>query len=336
LIAESTLASILNVEKFKVYECSSKDGNYTHIVTVDYDPKKDFIEVPAFVAGSSTLATIAGYSSEFDWFKLSYLAGYQAPVSVIAEVVPFSVLAILHTLASAPIVPASVVLKDASVTMGTVLSLIPMGDSGGGIITGANISVATIDYLSGLLTGSLVTTPQGTITADYFGYQWHHVESVLSEPTLSENISDLILSVREAMHDTSLVTPAFSDDEYTRKIKEAIRRFTGKEGTILTQEYQLSVIILLVRISCCYDMAYETSRYYQLELPDGVKMSRGQVPDHYIKLAGALSLQYKQMVDDMGTDEGTVLGTPTVEVVQCTKSSYFKSGRLKQDRWTTE
>lgn len=337
LISESTMASILNIESFKVYESSSKDGNFVHVKTVDYDPTKDFLEIPALVAGSITsmgtvvMATIAGYSNCLDWFKLSYLAGYSAPISVVAEVVPVSALSIAYTLTTFPVVPLSVVLKDALVTMGTTLSINPKGDSGGGIITGANISIATINYLSGFISGSLVTTPQGSITADYYHYTQYLVESELSSSLLGDNISDLILAVREALHDTSFTSPAFTDDELIRKIKEATRRFTGSEGTVLIEEYKISVIILLVRASCCFDLAYDTSRYYHLELPDGIKMFRGEIPEHYMKLATALEKQYKQLTEDLGEEDGTVMGTPVMEVIQNTRHSYFNSVRNKYE-----
>jgi hypothetical protein len=320
--------SILNIETFKVYESPSKDGKYQLIIMVDYNPKQDYIEVPAFVAATTVAAATVGYFSQYDWFKLSYMAGYSMPTLIQAESVPVTALEFAVSLASYPIVPRSVVLKIAGVTLGTTEGIDPQGDRGDGFITGTNIASAYVDYTSGLLMGTLASTPSGDITVNYQHYLEYHKESDLSESVLSEDMYNVVLKLRDVLHDTNFAAPAFSDEELTRKVKEATRRFKGKEGSILIYESELSAIIILVRISCCYDLAYENSRHYRLELPDGVKVFRGEIMEHYVKLAQSLEGQYKQLMEDWGgsKDDNTLTGAPTFEVVQTTKSSYFKSG----------
>jgi hypothetical protein len=323
LISDS---SILNIETFKVYEGESKDGNFHLIKSIDYNPKVPYVTVPAFVAATSVVATIDGYSNEFNWFKLSYLAGYQGLVSVAAEVVPVSGVSIVHTLASYPVQVGSIVLKDNDETM-FPKELGFRGDVGDGTIEGDNISAAVIDYTTGVVTATLVTVPVGVITADYTHYSEYQIESATSDAILAENLATILTEVRIAIQDTDEDDPAFSDDELIRKVKEGIRRFTGVPNIVITEEFQLSIIILLVRISCCYDLAYHTARYYHLELPDGIRMFRGEIPKHYMELAKALERQYAQLVEDIGNEDGTVLGIPTFEVVDCTRKSYFKSPR---------
>ena len=326
LIAET---SVLNIDSFKVYESSSKDGNFVNVASFDYNPRVDFITVPAFVAAVGTVATIDGYSSEFDWFKLSYLAGYQALASIVAEVVDVSGVVFSQTLATYPVQAGSVVLKLAGVTLGTTVTLNPMGDLGDGTITGDQIIAATVDYTTGLLAGTLATIDLGALTADYRHFTEYQVESDLSDPVLAENIATIIEQVRVAIKDTSEDAPAFTDDELILKVREAIKRFTGENSSVITHEYQLSVIILLVRISCAYDLAYNTARYYHLELPDNLRLFRGEITEHYLNVAKALEGQYKRLTEDLG--EG---GSRAFEVVDCTKKSYFKSSRFRSQGYT--
>lgn len=324
--------SVLNIDYFKIWESSSKDGQYVAICTVDYNPRLDYISVPAYTAATSVAAVVPGYSSEFSWFKLSYLAGYANATLVEAEVVPCTDLVFAVSLATYPIQAGSVVLKDAGATMATASVMYSEGDQGNGVFVAQNIAAAVIDYTSGSISGTLVTTPSGAITADYYHFLEWHKESDLSDALLGDNVSAIITHVRMALNDTDIYNPAFTDEEYLIKIKEAIRRFKGIEGKVLILESEISVIILLVRISCCYSLAYDHARVYRLELPDDVKLFRGEITEHYLAIAKGLENHYKQLLDDWGGsgDEGQLTGTPVMEVVQCTKQSYFKTSRVNK------
>lgn len=325
--------SVLNIDWFKVWESSAKDGQYVAICTVDYNPRQDYIVVPAYRAATSLEVTVPGYNSEFSWFKLSYLAGYANATLVQAETVAYTGLVFSQALSTYPIQAGSLVLQEAGVTFATASVMYSEGDQGDGRFIAQGIAAAVIDYTAGTISGTFTEEITGELTADYYHFLEWHKESELSDALLGDNTAVVITSVRQALNDTDLTNPAFTDDELILKIKEAIRRFKGVESKVMVFESELSVIILLVRISCCYSLAYDNARVYRLELPDDLKLFRGEITEHYLAIAKGLENHYKQLLDDWGGsgEEGQLTGTPAMEVVQCTKQSYFSTSRIHKD-----
>ena len=159
------------------------------------------------------------------------------------------------------------------------------------------------------------------------------VESELSEPLLGQDVASIIDVVAENLGDlnrTDDSTCAFTDDEYIRKIKAALRRYKGTEQVSVFMESEWEPLLMLVKISCCYDLAYDNARFFHIELPEGLKFFKGERTEHYIKLAESLEKAYARLVDDVGNEDGTNANVATFEVVQCTKKSYFNPSTLFQ------
>lgn len=159
------------------------------------------------------------------------------------------------------------------------------------------------------------------------------VESDLSEPLLGQEVASLIDVVAESLGDVNRTddsTCAFSDDEYIRKIKSALRRYKGTERISVFLESEWEPLLMLIKISCCYDLAYDNARFFHIELPEGLKFFKGERTEHYIKLAESLEKAYARLVDDVGNEDGTSANVATFDVVQCTKKTYFNPNVLFQ------
>lgn len=316
---------ILNIQYFKVYESISKNGNFSFINAYDYNPKVDYIEVPL---ASGTI--VSGYSDYTNWFKLSYVAGYAGLTAITAATVQLTGLTFSATINSVPIQAKSVVLKDATVTIGS--TALGQGDQGTGIYTGDNVVACIINYTTGIIQGTLATTPVGALTADFSYYSTLNEESELSDAVLGEKMDDILLKLFTAMGDTDRLDPAFTDDEFILKWKEAVRIFKGREGVTHLHESEISTVIILVRISCCYDLAYDTAKYSKLVLPEGLELHKGDRVKYYLDIAKQLELRYQQIIGDLGGEDGILSGTPSFEVVDETKKTYFNTSRLPYNR----
>lgn len=167
---------------------------------------------------------------------------------------------------------------------------------------------------------------------DWFKICYVDSKGIISEPSdpiLGEDIIRIILIVAQALGDLNRVDVsrvAFTDEEYILKIKEAIRRYKGSEGNHNLMESDLSIVALLVRISCCYDLAYDNARFYRMDFPEGLDLYKGDVTQHYINLAESLERQYKNIMGDWNDEN------QGVNIVQTTKTSHFSSRRLPINR----
>jgi len=148
--------------------------------------------------------------------------------------------------------------------------------------------------------------------------------SELSEPVLGEYIDNIIYQSSVALGDTDRDNPAFTDEEYILKIREGIRRYKGPGGHSYISEADVSVIILLVRISCCYDLAYDNSKYYSITLPEDMHFDKGQRVGHYIRLAQSLESYYRRLTEDFDADL-----EDSFEIVSMTRQSYFHRPRVR-------
>lgn len=155
-------------------------------------------------------------------------------------------------------------------------------------------------------------------------------ESEKSEAILAEHIYTIIDKVALQLGDINReeeVDMAFTDNEYIMKIKEACRVHTGSNHLEGLDEGEISMIALLVRISCCYDIAYDSAKYTKISLPDGISVDKGERVKHYLAVAKQLEQRYSKLKEDWQDDDGALVGTPYVEVIPMTRKLYFTSAR---------
>lgn len=156
------------------------------------------------------------------------------------------------------------------------------------------------------------------------------IESDQSEAILAEHIYTIIDKVALTLGDINRedeADMAFTDNEYIMKIKEATRTHTGSNKLEGLDEGEVSMIALLVRISCCYDLAYDSARYSKIGLPDGISIDKGERVKHYLSIAKQLEDRYAKLKKGWQDDDGALVGTPYVEVISVTRKPYFTSER---------
>lgn len=177
-----------------------------------------------------------------------------------------------------------------------------------------------------------VETKKQTALDYWFKLSWvagDDTESAKSAPLLGEYTANIIDTVAEALGDTERdddSTIVFTDDEYLVKIRNATKRITGDKNLNGLPEEKEEMLIVLVRISACYDLAYGNCNNYPVSLPEGIALDKGQRVTHYLDVARALENQYQMMKADLGgnlTEDETIVGTPSIEVVKTTKTTYF-------------
>lgn len=143
-------------------------------------------------------------------------------------------------------------------------------------------------------------------------------ESARSDAFLSDSTSRLITAVKASLGDTG---GAFTDDEYITRIKEAVKVHFLTETIEELFEADVSFIEMLVKISCCYDLAFDNARYSRITLPDGISLDKGERVDHYLAIAKQLQARYDSL---MGRIEGA--DGSRVVVTKLQKRNYFKRG----------
>lgn len=144
------------------------------------------------------------------------------------------------------------------------------------------------------------------------------VESSRTEAFLTDSIGRLIHTVKESLGDTG---GAFSDDEYITRIKEAIKIHFLKENIEDLYESDASFIEMLVKISCCYDLAFDNARYSRITLPDGISLDKGERVDHYLAIAKQLQNRYDSLMGRIENADGS-----RVNQFKLNKKNYFKRG----------
>lgn len=216
--------SVIDIVSFKIYECKSKDGNYSYIDEADYIPLKDYVETDN--------------ATSFDyWFKLSWVNS-------------------------------------------------------------------------------------------------NSEESELSEPSLGEDLSDLLDRVIEDMGDLDRDKPAISDESYIAKIRSAVARVTEDKNISKISEEKEELIVALTRIPLCYELAYKNAKYYPITLPDDVALDRGRRVDHYLGIAKQLEAYVDNIKKDMSSYDEDIDGDRKVQVVNLTRKTYFKdSSRIGRNRY---
>jgi len=162
-------------------------------------------------------------------------------------------------------------------------------------------------------------------------------ESSLSEPTISEEISNLIDNIIIDMQDTDRDNPAFNEEQYISKIRDAYGRLTQEDNLSYLREKHFGMISLLTRISCCYDLAYRNSGNFPIGLPDGISIDKGARVEHYLSIARGLENQYTQIKNDVGQVDiisGEVSGNPKLNSTEATRKTYFRdASRIRGNRY---
>ena len=223
---------------------------------------------------------------------------------------------------------------------GEILDIVSFNIYEGASKDGTFLQIDIVDYNPQV---SYVETENATDETQWFKLSYvdsDALESELSEAFLGEKIDQLIEDVALALGDLNREeesTMAFTDSEYLKKIKEAVRLHTGSKKIDGLEEADISLLIILVRISCCYDLAYDNAKYTKLSLPDGISLSKGDRVDQYLKIAAQLEARYekikKSWQSDASGEEGTLMGTPSFEVVELTRKPVFKNlGRFSTNR----
>ena len=95
---------------------------------------------------------------------------------------------------------------------------------------------------------------------------------------------------------------------------------------------------MLVKISCCYDLAYRNAGNFPIELPDNIRLDKGQRVKHYLAVAKGLENQYSEMKNDLGQvdENGEATGNPKMQVVELTRKTYFTdTSRVGTNRYGT-
>ena len=162
------------------------------------------------------------------------------------------------------------------------------------------------------------------------------VESTQSDPILGEDIYEYIdriaLSLGDLQRDDP-ATQAFLDEEYITKIRAACKRYRGSESLVSLRDYELEMIIILVRSSCCYDLAYDNAKFTKIKLPDGIEINKGERVDHYLQIARTLESQYNSSVNELRNDEQSGGSKEqSMEVIDVTRRKYFNRGSFRSPR----
>lgn len=144
------------------------------------------------------------------------------------------------------------------------------------------------------------------------------VESARSDAFLSDSTSRLLTSVKASLGDTG---GAFTDDEYITRIKEAVKVHFYRDTIDELFESDVSFIEMLVKISCCYDLAFDNARYSRITLPDGISLDKGERVDHYLAIAKQLQARYDSLMGKLDSADGS-----RVVPVALRKRNYFKRG----------
>lgn len=189
--------------------------------------------------------------------------------------------------------------------------------------------------------GTLIDTVRVTPGVDYIEteeatsqYSWFKLRiknadsTAFSDalPVLGEKAFEKIYSIREAVNDTNLENPAFSDVEIMNKIRLSAMRLNAIKNISSIAERFWPIIELLVRIDICNVLAFDFAKYLKLEIPGGPTLSKDELYKHYIEVAKALEEYYSKIKADAegeisGAGDGdTSIGAVTVS--DATRMSY--------------
>lgn len=155
------------------------------------------------------------------------------------------------------------------------------------------------------------------------------VESELSAPTLAEEMDSIITKIREELHDTNLDSPAFSDAEYITSIRAAAKTHGGYINLIDVPEGDWEYVSILVRINFCYKLANDNAKYYHLQLPNGLALSKNERVAQYVSIAESLQKYYNELIRPNRTDkDGYSTSGAKIKCANLQRKSYFTGRTL--------
>ena len=149
-------------------------------------------------------------------------------------------------------------------------------------------------------------------------------ESAFSNPVLRDDIASIVDSVRESLNDVNQNDPAFKDEEYWLKIREANRRIRGTETIAGLKDSDISILMILVKGSCAQDLAYDSAKYTKIQLPEGLILNKGDRVNYYLKIAEACERQFNSIMGTLKNESGALFDTPTLEVLEAHTDDVFK------------
>ncbi len=216
-------------------------------------------------------------------------------------------------------------------------SSIPEGTSQINIYEGASntgpfVKIDTIPFNPGL---EYAETEFGT--SDFYWYKLSlvdtaGVESELTDPVICDRTDEMLSKLYRSLDDLNRDNPAFTDSEYLIKLRHAANRVRKTEKLVQIKERDLELMLMVVKASCCRDLAYDNARYTKITLPDGISLDKGERVDHYLRLAKQLEDLIKQLLEERIDDDG-FLNMAEVNVVQFERPSYFTSHRFLRRRY---
>lgn len=152
----------------------------------------------------------------------------------------------------------------------------------------------------------------------------------VTDTVLPEILNDIVDKVREYFGDTNLDDPAWTDREYLQAIKFALRQWKGDRNVNSIKEEDVYPITLLVQEQFAATIAYDHSKYYQLNNGSGATLDKSQIAVHYrsqIETLRGLFQSYAQRLNmESGgyNDDKIITQVPHAKMI--TASRYSRTG----------
>lgn len=158
-------------------------------------------------------------------------------------------------------------------------------------------------------------------------------ELATTDPLVAEEIGTIVDDVRAEIGDTDSDNPAFSDDEYLRRVRLAMRRYKGEKNLSYIEEQDIPVIALLVRADICRVIAYDHAKYYALAAATA-QLDKWQIGEHYLRVAQELEAYWDRLKVDLGlssggvNNDGIITEMPAINVATATRYSKSVGGNV--------
>lgn len=160
----------------------------------------------------------------------------------------------------------------------------------------------------------------------------------VTEPVFPEVINDIIDNVREYFGDTNLDNPAWTDKEYLQAIKFALRQWKGEKNVRFIHDEDVIPIVLLVKEQFANIIAYDHSKYYQLNNGSGASLDKAQIAQNYREMAATLQAQIRAYTERLNmnsggyNDEKIITQMPHVKTITASRFSRVTGRRVSRDR----
>lgn len=126
----------------------------------------------------------------------------------------------------------------------------------------------------------------------------------VTDPVLPEILNDIVDTVRSYFGDTDLDNPAWTDKEYLQAVKFALRQWKGDKNVNSIHEEDIVPIVLLVKEQFANVIAYDHSKYYQLNNGSGATLDKSQIAANYREMATSLQSQFRAYAQRLNMESG--------------------------------